>query len=97
MLESVPRPFRSMMERGMRSGFPPELQRDTLLIYNNNDTWHELLGVTDDATAYVVAIDSEGIVRATSTGGFTAAKIGKVFEAIEPVEKPKPADNARPD
>lgn len=83
MLESVPRPFRSMVERGMRSGFPPELRRDTILVYTNNDPWRELLGATDEATAYVVAIDSEGIVRATATGTFTAAKLGKLFEASE--------------
>jgi len=84
MLEDVPGLLRGMVERGMRSGFPVELQRQTLLVYKNNDAWRERLAVTDDKTAYIVAIDARGYVRGTATGPFTSTEIEKMMRVIAP-------------
>jgi len=85
MLEGVPRPFRGMVERGMRSGIPVELQRHALLVYRENDAWRERLGVDDDKTAYVIGCDREGRVRGTATGQFVEMELKKILEAIEPM------------
>src|SRR5262245_57617061 len=67
MVEEVPRFFRGMMERGMRSGLPVDLQRQTLLVYSDNDAWRGRVGAVDDKTAYVIGCDKEGIVRVTAS------------------------------
>ena len=79
MLEGVPGLLRGMVERGMRSGFPAELQRQTLLVYKDNDAWRERLGVVDDKTAYIVAIDARGYVRGAATGPFTSTELERMM------------------
>ena len=83
MLEGVPRVLRSMVERGMRNGLPVELQRQTLLVYTENDAWSERVGATDDKTAYVIGCDREGHVRGTATGQFVELELKKILEAID--------------
>ena len=90
MLEAVPRSFRGVMERGMRSGFPAELQRNTLLVYAENDAWRARVGADDDKTPYVIGIDTEGRVRATATGQFVEMELRKIREAIEPTSPGRP-------
>jgi len=88
MVEGVPRTFRGMMERGMRSGLPVELQRRTLLVYSDNDAWRGRVGMADDKTAYVIGCDKEGRVRATATGNFIEAELERVLASIEGVKLP---------
>ncbi len=83
MVEDVPRLFRGSMERGMKGGFPVELQRQTLLVYDENDAWRERLGATDGKSAYILACDAEGRVRAITTGQFMEAQLQKLLEAID--------------
>src|SRR5262245_20436870 len=85
MLEDVPGFFRGSMERGMRSGLPIELQRQTLLVYSENDAWRERLGVTDNKTAYVIGCDKEGRVRSTATGEYVESELKKLLAGIEDV------------
>lgn len=82
MLEGVPRALRGMVERGMRSKFPLELQRKTLLVYSENTAWRERVGATDDKAAYIIGCDGDGRVRSTATGDFTELKLKKILEAI---------------
>ena len=79
MLESVPRWLRGTVERGMRSGYPPELQRRTLLVYEGNDAWRKVLNVSDDDAAYVVVLDSDSTVRATATGPCSPDALRKIL------------------
>ncbi|HYV84338.1 MAG TPA: hypothetical protein VFB49_00345 [Patescibacteria group bacterium] len=90
MLEDVPRFFRGSMEHGMRSGFPDDLQRHTLLAYTENAAWRARVGVADEKTAYVVGCDREGLVRATAAGGFAEAEMKKILEAIVTVSDSAP-------
>jgi len=85
MLEDVPRSFRGMVERSMRSGCPAELQRTTLLVYSGNDAWRERLGAGDDKTAYVIGCDREGRVRRIVTGQFVETELQSLLEAIDPI------------
>ena len=84
MLEDVPRPFRGMVERSMRKGYPPELSPRTLLIYTANDAWRERLGATDNKTAYVVGCDAEGRVRRVASGNFVDTELAAILAAIAP-------------
>ena len=83
MLEDVPRLFRGLVEMGMRSGLPADLQRQVFLVYKNNDAWRQRLGVGDDKAPYVFGCDKDGRVRITSKVPFGAAELKKVLAAIE--------------
>jgi len=82
MLEEVPRLFRGQVERGMRNGFPVELQRRTLLVYTENDAWRERVGADDDKTPYVIGMDAEGRVRGAAKGQYVETELRKMLEAI---------------
>ena len=81
MVEDIPRLFRGMTEKGMRSGYPAELRARALLIYRDNAAWREHLGVADDKTAYVVAVDTEGRVRTLVKGPLSSADFDKIVKA----------------
>ena len=85
MLENVPRSFRGMVERSMRSGYPVELERWTLLVYSGNDAWRGRVGAVDDKAAYVIGCDKDGHVRRTATGPFVNGELQKLLEAIDPI------------
>jgi hypothetical protein len=85
MLEGVPRLFRGMVERGMRSDFPVNLQRQTLLVYRENEEWRERVGAADEKTAYVIGCDREGRVRGTAAGEFVEMELKRILEAIDPM------------
>lgn len=85
MLEGVPQAFRGMVERGMRSGLPVDLQRQTLLVYEENEAWRGRVGAADEKTAYVIGCDREGRVRGTAAGQFVEMELKKILEAIEPI------------
>ena len=84
MLEDVPRSFRGMVERSMKSGYPIELQRQTLLVYIGNDAWRERVGATDAKSAYVIACDKEGRVRKLVIGPFVKAELDWLLDAVDP-------------
>ena len=69
----------------MRSGLPVGLQRQTLLVYNENDAWRARIGVTDNKTAYIIGCDKEGRVRVTATGEFVESEFKRVLANIEEV------------
>lgn len=82
MVEDVPRLFRRLMERDMKSGFPPGLQQRTLLVYEHNEAWRGRLGVDDDRTAHVIGCDAEGIVRAVARGPYSQKELKTLLETI---------------
>lgn len=82
MLEDVPRIFRGMVERGMRSGLPIELQRRTLLVYAENEAWRERVGAKEEKTAYVLGCDKEGRIRGTATGEFVERELKRILDAV---------------
>lgn len=90
MLESVPRLFRSAVERSMRTGFPVALQRQTLLAYTENDAWRERVGADDDKTAYLIGCDRDGRVRRTARGTFMEAELKKLLDEMNATPGKKP-------
>ena len=87
MLEEVPKFLRGMTERGMKSGYPEDLQRNTLLVYDDNEAWLERLGVTDKKSAYLIGCDAAGLVRGTASGEYRSAELKRILEAIR--QKPQ--------
>lgn len=81
MVEDVPHMFRGAMEHGMKSGFPAALQRQTLLVYANNDAWRKQLGVADTKTAYLIGCDAQGVVRGLASGPYAEPELRKLLEA----------------
>ena len=84
MLADVPKLLRGMVERGMRKGYPVDLQRQTLLVYEESEAWRGRAERIDDKMAYVIACDRDGRVRATAAGGFAEAELKRMLEVIEP-------------
>ena len=83
MLAEVPWLLRGLVERGMRSGLPADLQKTVLLIYSDNDAWRKRLGVADANSAYVVACDKDGIVRATTKGPHAQKELERLLGLIQ--------------
>jgi len=83
MVEAVPRFFRDMVERTMRSGLPVDRQRQTILVYSENDAWRERVGAADDKTAYVIGCDKQGRVRMIATGEFVESELERVLARMK--------------
>ena len=79
MLAEVPSLLRGLVESAMRSGLPADLQKTVLLVYNDNDAWRKRLGVADNDTAYVVAYDKDGRVRATTKGAHNQKELERLL------------------
>ncbi len=82
ILADVPKILRGMVERGMRNGYPVDLQRQTVLVYSESDAWRERAEGIDDKMTYVIGCDRDGRVRATAAGGFVETE--RMLEIIEP-------------
>ena len=83
MLADVPWLLRGLVERGMRSGLPADLQKTVLLVYEDNDGWRKRLGVTDQNSAYVVACDKDGRVRGSIHGAHTQKELERLLALIQ--------------
>lgn len=69
-LESVPRMFRSIAVSGIRSGMPPAMLDQTLLLYQQQTSWEQRLHVKDESYACVLVLDQSGRIRWISLGPF---------------------------
>lgn len=69
-LESVPRLFRSIAVSEIRSGMPPAMLDRTLLLYQQQSSWEQILQSTDEKNACVVLLGRDGHIRWISSGPF---------------------------
>ncbi len=69
-LESVPRMFRAIAVSGIRSGMPPVMLDQTLLLYQEQTSWEQRLHVKDESYACVLVLDQSGRIRWISLGPF---------------------------
>ncbi len=70
-LESVPRLFRPLAIRGIRSGMPVFLQARTMLLYRDESFWERRLHVADESHASVILLGRGGQIRWITSGPFT--------------------------
>ena len=83
MLEEVPWLLKGLVERGMRSGLPADLQKSVLLIYSDNAAWRKRLAVTNDDSAYIVVCDKDGRVRGTAQGPHAPRELERLLGLIQ--------------
>ena len=82
MVADVPWLFRGLVEMGMRSGLPADLQHNVLLIYSDNDAWRKRVAVTDANSAYVVACDKDGRIKGTAKGPLVQADLKRLLQQL---------------
>jgi hypothetical protein len=70
-LESVPRMFRAIAVSGIRSGMPPVILDQTLLLYQQQNSWEQRLHVKDESYACVLVLDQSGRIRWITLGPFS--------------------------
>lgn len=80
MVADVPWLLRGLVEMGMRSGLPSDLQHNVLLIYADNDAWRQRLSATDANSAYVVACDRDGRITGTTKGPLVQAELKRLLQ-----------------
>jgi len=83
MLADVPWLLRGLVERGMRSGLPADLQKTVLLVYEDNDAWRKRVGFAEPDTAYLVAVDKDGRVKASAKGAHTQKELERLLALIQ--------------
>jgi ATP synthase subunit 10 len=81
-LESVPRLFRSIAVSGIRSGMPPVMLDQTLLLYQQQASWEQRLHVTDENHACVLVLGRAGHLRWVSPGPFEESVYARVKEEV---------------
>jgi hypothetical protein len=82
MLADVPWLFRSLVEMGMRSGLPAELQHNVLLVYSDNDAWRQRVAASDTNTAYVLACDRDGRIKGAAKGTLVQADLQRLLQQL---------------
>lgn len=76
-------PVRNMIDGGMaRAIRDPVVLRRTLTVYGDVGRLTAPLGITDQATVTVLAVDGLGVVRWSGTGGFDDVLAGELEAAL---------------
>jgi hypothetical protein len=75
---------RWFIDRGMRSGTPPELHEHVITVYRGAGDWKKRVGHAEagDDHAYLVVLDRDGIVRWTARGPFDPEKTEEVRSVV---------------
>ena len=70
-LEGAPRLMRGIAVSGIKGTMPPDVQKQTIVMYRDEDLWKKRLAVTDDKRSYVIVLGPDGRIRWTNLGAFT--------------------------
>jgi hypothetical protein len=70
MIGGMGRLGRVFIDRGMRKGTPKELHENVITVYGGVGPWKERMAVSNDKWAYVMLLDSKGVVRWLHAGLF---------------------------
>jgi hypothetical protein len=75
---------RWFIDSGMRRGTPASLHEHVITVYSKSGDWKTRMGVTpaNDKDAFVVLLDSQGMVRWLHRGGFDQARADELREAV---------------
>jgi hypothetical protein len=82
VLEGVPRLFRGLTVGGIRKDTEPKLRDNVVLIYKDDAAWRARLQVSDDKTAYLVVVDSQGRILERFAGAPTDDNLARVRSAL---------------
>jgi ATP10 protein len=70
-LEGVPRLMRGVAVSGIKGTMPPDVQKQAIVLYQDEDLWKKRLAVTDDKRCYVLVLGPDGRIRWTSSSAFS--------------------------
>jgi hypothetical protein len=82
MMGGMARMGRWFIDSGMRKGTPKELHENVITVYGGTDPWKKRLGFKEGDDAYLILIDSKGIVRWTHSGQFDEARYAELAELV---------------
>jgi hypothetical protein len=82
MIGGMARMGRWFIDSGMRKGTPKELHENVITVYGGTDPWKNRLGFKKGDDAYLILIDSKGIVRWTHSGQFDEARFAELAELV---------------
>ena len=87
VVQDIPRLFRGLAERGMRSNVPAAQHDRFLLLRSDEQAWKKFVGYQQPADAYLVLLDRSGEVRDQWHGPFSISKDQKLAEEAQQLEK----------
>jgi hypothetical protein len=90
MIGGMARMGRWFIDSGMRKGTPKELHENVITVYGGTDPWKNRLGFKKGDDAYLILIDSKGIVRWTHSGQFDEARFAELAELVRKLETQTP-------
>jgi len=84
MLGRVARLGRWFIDRGMRSGTPTELHEHVITVYGGTGDWKRRLSYASEHEddAYLIVIDSTGVVQWLHHGGFDQARADNLRQLL---------------
>lgn len=83
-LESVPRLLRPMVVAGIKNGMPPAVQERTVIVYQQQKSWEQRLGITNENTAIVLVLGRTGRIRWISSGPFADSLYLSLKKEVQP-------------
>jgi hypothetical protein len=87
VVQDIPRLFRGLAERGMRSDVPVAQHDRFLLLRSDEQAWKKFVGYKQPADAYLVLLDRWGGVRDQWHGPFNISEYEKLAEEAQQLEK----------
>jgi hypothetical protein len=81
-LEDVPRLFRGVLVRGLKSNIPARLHDDFLVVTQKSDVWKRIAGFTAEDDAYILLVGPDGAVAWRTHGPVTDTAYAALQQAI---------------
>ncbi|MBP1600152.1 MAG: hypothetical protein H6Q06_303 [Acidobacteria bacterium] len=96
MIGGMARLGRWFIDSGMRKGTPKELHENVITVYGGGDPWKKRLGFKNGDDAYLILIDSKGVVRWTHSGQFDEARFAELAGLVRKLIEDSPAISTPP-
>ncbi|MEY4635525.1 MAG: hypothetical protein RJA55_1323 [Acidobacteriota bacterium] len=80
---------------GMKKDTPEQYRGNAVVVFGGVGPWKERLAVRDDKLAYLVLIDTAGVVRWMHAGAFDAGKAAELDAQVRQLLDPPQGINAR--
>lgn len=87
MLEAAPRFVRPMIRSGMRKDMPDTQQQRSLLLYQGEKQWRQILKPPKDDAPLVVLLDAQGNVAWSYSGVYSAKALDEVRDRFKGMVK----------
>jgi hypothetical protein len=89
-LEDVPRLFRGMIVRSLKSNIPARLHDDFLVVTQSSDVWKRIAGFAAEDEAYLLLVGPDGAVAWRTHGPVTDATYAALQQAMGQLARRQP-------